>query len=64
MAAERKTELSISELCTKITENLVYIDDHSHVTTENVVDMQQVLSFLESMEFYALQARLLVMTLK
>lgn len=63
MAAERKTEHVISDMCSQISNTLNYIDEHSNVTTRNVVEMQQVVALLENAEYYALQANLLLLTI-
>lgn len=64
LAAERKTEHIISDMCSSIHKCLEYVDNNSHVTTRNVVEMQQVVALLENAEYYALQAQLMLITIQ
>lgn len=63
LAAERKTELAINERCLAVIKSVEYIDENSHVTARNVVEMQQVIALLENAEFYVLQAQLMLITI-
>lgn len=64
LAAERSTENVIDEVCTRTIRSLNYINHNSHVNERNVVGMQQVITMLDSAEYYTLQAQLLLATLK
>jgi hypothetical protein len=63
IAAERITERSITELCATVNKSMEYIDQHSNVTSDNVMSMQQVIALLSDVEYYALQAQLLLLTI-
>lgn len=64
LAVERQTEHTIDDICSRIISTAEYVNDYSHVTSNNVVEMQQVIALLESAEYYALQANLMLLTIK
>ena len=60
IAAERRIERYIEATCNRLIADLNIIKDTSDVTSENLINMNRVIAFLDSAEMPLIQARLVL----
>jgi hypothetical protein len=60
IAAERRLERYIEAMCVQLINDLNIIKETSNVTSDNIVNMNRVLAFLDAAETPLIQARLVL----
>ncbi len=60
IAAERRIERYIEAMCNRLIADLNIIKETSNVTSDNLVNMNKVIAFLDSAEMPLIQARLVL----
>lgn len=60
IAAERRIERYIEAMCNRLIADLNIIKETSDVTSDNLVNMNKVIAFLDSAEMPLIQARLVL----
>ena len=60
IAAERRIERYIEAMCNRLTADLNIIKETSNVTSNNLVNMNKVIAFLDAAEMPLIQARLVL----
>ena len=60
IAAERRIERYIEAMCNRLIADLNIIKETSNVTSDNLVNMNKVIAFLDSAEMPLIQARLIL----